>query len=46
MTEPLLDVRDLHVHFAVGRTMFSPGVIVKAVSGVSFSVARRRGRSG
>jgi ABC-type microcin C transport system duplicated ATPase subunit YejF len=40
MTEPLLEVSDLHVHFAVGRTMFSNGVTIKAVNGVSFTVGR------
>jgi oligopeptide/dipeptide ABC transporter ATP-binding protein len=40
MADPLLDVRELHVHFTVGRTMFSRGATVKAVNGVSFTVDR------
>jgi len=40
MAEPLLQVNDLKVHFPVGKTLFRPGVTVKAVDGVSFSVAR------
>lgn len=40
MTDPLLEVSDLKVHFEVGKTMFSPGVTVKAVDGVSFTVGR------
>ncbi|KKC33923.1 ABC transporter ATP-binding protein [Devosia psychrophila] len=40
MAEPLLQVNDLKVHFPVGKTLFKPGVTVKAVDGVSFSVAR------
>jgi oligopeptide/dipeptide ABC transporter ATP-binding protein len=40
MAEPLLQVDDLKVHFPVGKTMFSPGVTVKAVDGVSFEVGR------
>jgi len=40
MAEPLLVVSDLKVHFPVGKTLFKPGVTVKAVDGVSFEVAR------
>ncbi|WP_375449637.1 ABC transporter ATP-binding protein [uncultured Devosia sp.] len=40
MAEPLLNVTDLKVHFPVGKTMFKPGLTVKAVDGVSFSVGR------
>jgi oligopeptide/dipeptide ABC transporter ATP-binding protein len=38
MAETLLEVRDLKVHFEVGKTLFKPGVTVKAVDGVSFDV--------
>ncbi|MET3897389.1 oligopeptide/dipeptide ABC transporter ATP-binding protein [Devosia sp. UYZn731] len=40
MVETLLKVTDLKVHFPVGKTLFKPGVTVKAVDGVSFEVAR------
>jgi len=40
MVEPLLSVSDLKVHFPLGKTMFSEGVAVKAVDGVSFEVGR------
>lgn len=40
MTTPLIDVRDLEVHFPVGRTMFNAGSVVRAVDGVSLSVGR------
>lgn len=40
MTRPLIEVRDLEVHFPVGRTMFNKGAVVRAVDGVSLSVAR------
>ncbi|MDB5589175.1 MAG: peptide transporter ATP-binding protein [Devosia sp.] len=40
MVEALLKVTDLKVHFPVGKTLFKPGVTVKAVDGVSFEVAR------
>ena len=40
MAEALLNVTDLKVHFPVGKTMFKPGVTVKAVDGVSFEVGR------
>ena len=40
MLEPLLNVTDLKVHFPVGKTLFKPGVTVKAVDGVSFEVGR------
>jgi oligopeptide/dipeptide ABC transporter ATP-binding protein len=38
MAEPLLQVRDLKVHFGTGKTMFKHGAAIKAVDGVSFSV--------
>ena len=38
MAETLLDVTDLKVHFPVGKSLFNPGAVVKAVDGVSFSV--------
>ena len=44
MAEPLLQVNDLKVHFPVGKTLFRPGVTVKAVDGVSWSVNRDRVR--
>ena len=40
MTTPLIDVRDLEVHFPVRRTMFNAGSVVRAVDGVSLSVGR------
>lgn len=40
MLDALLNVTDLKVHFPVGKTMFKPGVTVKAVDGVSFEVGR------
>jgi len=40
MAEPLLQVSDLKVHFSVGRTVFKPGVTVKAIDGVSFEVGK------
>jgi len=40
MPDPLLQVRDLKVHFSVGKGLFSPGVNVRAVDGVSFTVGR------
>ncbi|RUT31074.1 ATP-binding cassette domain-containing protein [Arsenicitalea aurantiaca] len=40
MAEPLVSIADLKVHFTVGRTMFSPGTVVRAVDGVSFDVGR------
>jgi len=40
MTRPLIEVRDLEVHFPVGRTMFNKGTVVRAVDGASLSVAR------
>jgi oligopeptide/dipeptide ABC transporter ATP-binding protein len=40
MAEPLLRVDDLKVHFPSGKGMFSPGVVVRAVDGVSFEVGR------
>ena len=38
--EPLLEVRDLVMHFKVGRGLFGRGGLVRAVDGVSFSLAR------
>ncbi|MDE1991684.1 MAG: ATP-binding cassette domain-containing protein [Rhizobiaceae bacterium] len=38
MAEPLLQVRDLKVHFSNGRTMFKPGTPVKAIDGVSLDI--------
>ena len=40
MAEPLLNVTDLKVHFPIGKTLFKPGVTIKAVDGVSFEVGR------
>ncbi|WP_051332247.1 ABC transporter ATP-binding protein [Cucumibacter marinus] len=39
MVDPLLSVRDLKVHFSVGRGLLNPGQLVKAVDGVSFDIA-------
>ncbi|MGZ9809531.1 ABC transporter ATP-binding protein [Pseudoroseicyclus sp. H15] len=40
MSQPLLDVHDLRVHFPVGRTMFDKGVTVRAVDGVSLTIGK------
>lgn len=40
MTDPLLQVRDLHTHFQVGAGLLSGGQTVRAVDGVSFDVQR------
>ncbi|TPP05878.1 ABC transporter ATP-binding protein [Rhizobium glycinendophyticum] len=40
MAEALLQVVDLKVHYKVGKSMFKPGVAIRAVDGVSFEVAR------
>ena len=40
MADALLEVRDLKVHFPVGKSLFDAGVVVKAVDGVSFDVRR------
>ena len=42
-TDIILDVRDLKVHFPVGKAMFRPARMLRAVDGVSLSV--RRGTS-
>lgn len=39
MTPSLIEVKDLEVHFPVGRGMFKSGATVRAVDGVSFDVA-------
>lgn len=38
MSEKILEVNDLKVHFDVTKSVFSPKTIVKAVDGVSFDV--------
>jgi len=35
---PLLEVRDLQVHFPIGGGLFKPRAVVRAVDGVSFAV--------
>ncbi|TCL62935.1 oligopeptide/dipeptide ABC transporter ATP-binding protein [Rhizobium sp. BK251] len=40
MSDTLLQVRNLKVHFSGGKTMFKPGTTVKAVDGVSFDIAQ------
>ncbi len=40
MAEALLQVVDLKVHYEVGKSMFKPGVVIRAVDGVSFEVGR------
>jgi oligopeptide transport system ATP-binding protein len=40
--QPLLQVRDLKVHFKLRRGVGTPGGVVKAVDGVSFDVAAGR----
>ncbi|WP_373356289.1 ABC transporter ATP-binding protein [Pseudoroseicyclus sp. CXY001] len=40
MSRALLDVRNLQVHFPVGKTMFNKGVTVRAVDGVSISIGK------
>ncbi len=42
-TDIILDLRDLKVHFPVGKAMFKPARMLRAVDGVSLSV--RRGTS-
>ena len=39
MTTPLVEVRDLSKHFTRGGGLFSRGEVVKAVDGVSFTIA-------
>ncbi len=40
--EPLLQVRDLKVHFPLRRGVGTPGGVVKAVDGISFDLAKGR----
>jgi len=40
MAEALLKVTDLKVHFPTGKTLLSPGQLVRAVDGVSLEVRR------
>ena len=38
MTNPLVAIRDLHKHFAVGRALFAPRPTLRAVDGVTLDV--------
>ena len=38
MTEPLVALNDLEVHFPVGRRLFGPQLVVRAVDGVSVRI--------
>lgn len=38
MAEPLLVVEDLKVHYPIGKTLLKPGVTLRALDGVSFTV--------
>ncbi len=40
MSDTILEIRDLCVHFPIGKTLFSPGQLLKAVDGVSIEVKR------
>jgi oligopeptide/dipeptide ABC transporter ATP-binding protein len=40
MAEPLLVVEDLKVHYPIGKTLFKPGVTLRALDGVSFTVGK------
>ncbi len=40
MAEPLLVVDDLKVHYPLGKTLFNPGVKLRALDGVSFTVGK------
>ena len=40
MAEPLLVVEDLKVHYPIGKTLFREGVPLRALDGVSFTVAK------
>ncbi|WP_240230783.1 ABC transporter ATP-binding protein [Devosia lacusdianchii] len=40
MAEPLLVVDDLRVHYPLGKTLFKPGLTLRALDGVSFTVNR------
>ena len=42
MSEPLLQVKDLHVHFPLGSALWGQRRVVKAVDGVSFDIPRGR----
>ncbi len=40
MTAPLLEIRDLHVHFPVGKSLLKRNRVLRAVSGVDLTLAR------
>jgi oligopeptide/dipeptide ABC transporter ATP-binding protein len=40
MAEPLLVVDNLKVHYPLGKSLFKPGVTLKALDGVSFTVRK------
>lgn len=40
MTDTVLELRDLCVHFPIGKTLFSEGRLLKAVDGVNIAVER------
>ena len=40
MTQPLVSIRNLHKHFAVGRSLFGPRPTLRAVDGVDLDIVR------
>jgi ABC-type oligopeptide transport system ATPase subunit len=40
MTEPLVDIRDLSIHFPLGKTIFGAASVVKAVDHVSLAIPK------
>ena len=40
MSDTILEIRDLRVHFPIGKTLFNPGQLLKAVDGVNIEVKR------
>jgi oligopeptide transport system ATP-binding protein len=40
MTAPLVSIRNLHKHFAVGRSLFGPRPTLRAVDGVDLDIVR------
>ena len=40
MTDPLVDIRDLSIHFPLGKTLFGAASVVKAVDHVSLSIPK------
>ena len=42
VTEPVLEAQDLQRHYRIGRGLFKPAAILKAVAGASFSLTAGR----